>query len=220
MWQRVMVGMGWGLFSLLAGMVQTAALAEEAAITDRSVLPLPEPQYPPITELDVRNVTPPPRFAVTAPADAPNVLIVLIDDFGFGQSSVFGGPIPMPTVERLAQNGLRYNQFHTTAVCSATRMALLTGRNHHSGNMGSITEAATAFPGNTGARPNSVAPLAEMLRLNGYAPPHLVNTTRPPRGKSAPPDRPTAGRPARASTSSTVSSAAKPINGPPWSTMA
>ncbi|MFM8442724.1 MAG: arylsulfatase [Methylococcus sp.] len=169
MWRKVMLGAGLGLFSLLAGMVRTAALAEVVAITDRTVLPLPEPQYPPITELDVRSVTPPPRFAVTAPADAPNVLIVLIDDFGFGQSSAFGGPIPMPTVERLARNGLRYNQFHTTAVCSATRMALLTGRNHHTGNMGSITETATGFPGNTGQRPNSVAPLAEMLRLNGYS---------------------------------------------------
>ncbi|MDD1650345.1 MAG: sulfatase-like hydrolase/transferase, partial [Methylococcaceae bacterium] len=165
---RKQLTMSWGVIGLLASMAQMA-LGEEAAITERAVLPLPEPQYPPITELDVRIATPPPRFAVTAPAGAPNVLIVLIDDFGFGQSSAFGGPIPMPTAERLAQNGLRYNQFHTTAVCSATRMALLTGRNHHTGNMGSITEAATAFPGNTGARPNSVAPLAETLRLNGYS---------------------------------------------------
>ena len=104
-----------------------------------------------------------------APAGAPNVLIVLIDDMGFGQSSAFGGPIHMPTAERLASNGLRYNQFHTTALCSPTRAALLSGRNHHMCNMGSITETATAFPGQTGQRPNSVAPLAEMLRLNGFA---------------------------------------------------
>ena len=97
------------------------------------------------------------------------MLIVLIDDMGFGQSSAFGGPIHMPTVERLAKSGLRYNQFHTTALCSPTRAALLTGRNHHMSNMGSITETATAFPGQTGQRPNSVAPLAEMLRLNGYS---------------------------------------------------
>ena len=137
--------------------------------TDRTVLPIPEPQYPHSIVFDVRNATPPPRFEVKAPPDAPNVLIVLIDDMGFGQSSAFGGPIQMPTVERLAANGLRYNQFHTTALCSPTRAALLTGRNHHVNNLGSITETATAFPGQTGQRPNSVAPLAEMLRLNGYS---------------------------------------------------
>ena len=136
---------------------------------DRTVLPIPEPTYPPITELDVRDAKAPPRFEVKAPAGAPNVLIVLIDDMGFGQSSAFGGPIQMPTAERLAVNGLRYNQFHTTALCSPTRAALLSGRNHHVCNMGSITETATAFPGQTGQRPNSVAPLAEMLRLNGFA---------------------------------------------------
>jgi arylsulfatase A-like enzyme len=137
--------------------------------TDRTVLPIPEPKYPHSTVFDARNATPPPRFEVKAPAKAPNVLIVLIDDMGFGQSSTFGGPIHMPTVDRLAGNGLRYNEFHTTALCSPTRAALLSGRNHHMNNMGSITETATAFPGNTGQRPNSVAPVAEMLRLNGYS---------------------------------------------------
>ena len=125
---------------------------------DRTNLPIPEPKLPPITELDVRNVKAPPRFEVKAPAKAPNVLIVLIDDMGFGQSSAFGGPIHMPNAEKLAKNGLRYNKFHTTALCSPTRAALLSGRNHHVNNMGSITETATAFPGQTGQRPNSVAP--------------------------------------------------------------
>ena len=97
------------------------------------------------------------------------MLVVLIDDMGFGQPSTFGGPIHMPTADRLAKGGLRYNHFHTTALCSPTRAALLSGRNHHVCNMGSITETATAFPGQTGQRPNSVAPLAEMLRLNGFA---------------------------------------------------
>ena len=120
--------------------------------TDRTVLPIPEPQYPHSTVFDVRNATPPPRFEVKAPAKAPNVLIVLIDDMGFGQSSAFGGPIHMPTVESLASNGLRYNEFHTTALCSPTRTALLSGRNHHMNNMGSITETATSFPGQTGQR--------------------------------------------------------------------
>jgi arylsulfatase A-like enzyme len=136
---------------------------------DRTVLPIPEPKPKPITVLDVRNAKAPPRFEVKAPAAAPNVLIVLIDDMGFGQSSAFGGPIHMPTLHKMAKGGLKYNKFHTTALCSPTRAALLTGRNHHVCNMGSITETATAFPGQTGQRPNSVAPLAEMLRLNGYS---------------------------------------------------
>ncbi len=136
---------------------------------DRTVLPVPEPQQAPITALDVRQATPPARFQVTAPAGAPNVVIVLIDDMGFGQSSAFGGGVDMPTLDRLAAHGLRYNHFHTTALCSPTRTALLTGRNHHSNNAGAIMEVATAFPGNTGIRPQSIAPLAEILRLNGYS---------------------------------------------------
>jgi arylsulfatase len=155
--------------ALVAAFAVTAVTALAQPTLDRTHLPIPEPAVPPITELDARKATPPPRFEVKAPANAPNVLIVLIDDMGFGQSSAFGGPVHMPTVERLASNGLRYNHFHTTALCSPTRAALLTGRNHHVNNMGSITETATAFPGQTGQRPNSVAPLAEMLRLNGYS---------------------------------------------------
>lgn len=155
-----------GMFLTMAA-VSVPAWAEDKL--DRTILPIHEPEYPSITELDARNTTPPPRFEVKAPADAPNVLLVMIDDMGFGMSSAFGGPIHMPTVERLANQGLRYNHFHTTALCSPTRAALLSGRNHHMNNMGAITEAATAFPGNTGQRPNNVAPLAEMLRLNGYS---------------------------------------------------
>ena len=148
---------------------QTTGAARVVLPTDRTVLPIPEPKYPAITEVDARNATPPPRFEVKAPRNAPNVLIVLIDDMGFGQSSAFGGPVSMPTVERLANSGLRYNEFHTTALCSPTRAALLSGRNSHVNNFGSIAETATSFPGQTGQRPNSVAPLAEMLRLNGYS---------------------------------------------------
>jgi len=136
---------------------------------DRTMLPIPEPDYPRSTVLDARDTTPPPRFEVKAPAEAPNVLIVLVDDIGFGMPSAFGGPVRMPEADALARQGLRYNQFHTTALCSPTRTALLSGRNHHMNNMGGITEIATAFPGNTGARPATVAPLAEMLRLNGYS---------------------------------------------------
>src|SRR5258705_1437115 len=148
---------------------QGSGSARVESPTDRRIVPTPEPKRPPITTFDVRNATPPPRFLVEAPPGAPNVLIVLIDDMGFGQSSAFGGPVHMPTVEHLAAEGLRYNEFHTTALCSPTRSALLSGRNHHVNNFGSIAETATAFPGQTGQRPNSVAPLAEMLRLNGYS---------------------------------------------------
>lgn len=136
---------------------------------DRTILPIPEPKRPTFSELDVRNAKAPPRFEVKAPKDAPNVVIVLIDDIGFGGPSTFGGPIQTPTLDRLAKQGLRYNNFHTTALCSPTRNALKTGRNHHTTNTGSIMETATAFPGNTGQIPNSVAPLSEMLRLNGYS---------------------------------------------------
>lgn len=158
------------IYSVLGLALGTACVATAAtqADPDRTTLPIPEPQIKHSTVFDVRNATPPERFQVKAPAKAPNVLIVLIDDFGFGQSSTFGGPIPMPTAERLAKNGLKYNNFHTTALSSPTRAALLTGRNHHTNNTGSIMETSTAFPGNTGQRPESVAPLAMMLRYNGY----------------------------------------------------
>jgi arylsulfatase len=136
---------------------------------DRTSLPIQEPERQTYTELDARNLKPPPRFEITAPKGAPNVVIVLIDDLGFGAPSTFGGPLQTPTFDRLAAGGLRYNNFHTTALCSPTRMALKTGRNHHQANTGSIMESSTAWPGNTGAVPNSVAPLAEMLRLNGYS---------------------------------------------------
>src|SRR5215469_7224331 len=141
----------------------------QAQALDRNALPIPDPTYPPITQLDARNATPPPRFEVKAPAGAPNVLIILIDDMGFGQPSTFGGPVNMPTLDRLAKGGLRYNEFHVTALCSPTRAALLTGRNHHMVNAGAVMDVATAFPGNTGVRPNNIAPLAEILRLNGYS---------------------------------------------------
>jgi arylsulfatase A-like enzyme len=160
---------GTGLASAAGTEPNPSVEDQEPHKLDRTVLPIPEPKRVPVTTLDARNAKAPPRFQVKAPINAPNVLIVLIDDMGFGQSSAFGGPIHMPTLERMAKAGLRYNQFHTTALCSPTRAALLTGRNHHICNMGSITETATAFFGQTGQRPNGVAPLAEMLRLNGYS---------------------------------------------------
>jgi arylsulfatase len=160
------------LAGFAAGVMLTAfqAWAQPAApAIDRTVLPIQEPSRPFFTELDVRNVATPSHFTVTAPAGAPNVVIVLIDDLGFGSASTFGGPIATPTLDGLARNGLRYNNFHTTALCSPTRAALKSGRNHHSVNMGFITEMATGFPGNTGQVPAAAAPLAETLRLNGYS---------------------------------------------------
>jgi arylsulfatase len=145
-----------------------AAAAGDAAL-DRTVLPVQEPARPLYKEIDARNVAMPPRFEVKAPDGAPNVVIVLIDDLGFGVPTAFGGPVPMQTLEQLAQQGLRYNNFHTTALCSPTRAALKSGRNHHTVNMAFITEMATGLPGATGQIPNATAPLAEMLRLNGYA---------------------------------------------------
>ena len=152
--------------------------------SDRTVLPVPDPEFPKITELDARNAEAPPPFSVKAPEGAPNVVIVLIDDIGFGAAASFGGTIQTPTLERLASDGLRYNQFHTTALCSPTRMAILTGRNHHSANAGSVMEVATAFQGNRGQRPLSVAPVTEMLRLNGYSTAAFAaSITRRRRGK-------------------------------------
>lgn len=140
-----------------------------AAPIDRTVLPLRAPYQKPITTLDARDAKAPPLFKVTPPRDAPNVVIIMIDDLGFGGTSPFGGPIETPTIARLAAGGLRYNQFHSTALCSPTRQALKTGRNHHSCNQAKVTEVATSFPGATGQLPNDIASVAEVLRLNGYS---------------------------------------------------
>jgi arylsulfatase len=149
-------------------LVSAMALAGQLMAQDRTVLPVREPSRPVYTELDVRNTTPPKRFEVKAPEGAPNVVIVLIDDMGFSASETFGGQIHMPTLDKLADNGLMYNRFHTTALCAPTRVALLSGYNHHSNNMGSITETATSYPGNSAIRPQTITPMAEVLRQNGY----------------------------------------------------
>src|SRR6187551_186189 len=138
---------------------------------DRSVLPIPDPKADAPTILDAKDPAAAfPRIEpLRPPAGAPNVLVVLLDDVGFAASSAFGGPCSTPTAERLAAGGLRYNRFHTTALCSPTRQALLTGRNHHTVGMGAITETATSAPGYNSIRPKACAPLAETLRLNGYS---------------------------------------------------
>ena len=137
----------------------------------REHLPIPDPKHVGLTTYDAKdpNTKYPPITTLRPPAGAPNVLIVLIDDVGFGASSAFGGPCNTPVAERLAANGLKLNRFHTTALCSPTRQAMLTGRNHHSVGMGAITEMATSAPGNSSIRPKEKAPIAETLRLNGYA---------------------------------------------------
>ena len=137
----------------------------------RDILPIPDPKPVGLTTYDAKdpNTKYPPIVPLRPPTGAPNVLIALIDDAGFGSSSAFGGPCNTPTAERLAKGGLKYLRFHTTALCSPTRQAMLTGRNHHSVGMGAITEMATSAPGNNSIRPKEKAPLAEILRLNGYS---------------------------------------------------
>ncbi|EOK5720931.1 TPA: sulfatase-like hydrolase/transferase [Vibrio parahaemolyticus] len=159
---------------LKATVTLTGALAPclvtAAGAPDRTQLPIPDVEPQTYSQLDVRDVQrPEPTSRVKAPEGAPNVLVILLDDVGFSQSSLFGGAIEMPTLNALAKQGLMYNQFHTTGVSSATRTALLTGRNHHQNNMGSIAETATAFPGNTGVRPNYIAALPKILKYNGYS---------------------------------------------------
>ena len=141
----------------------------------RDVLPIPERKHVGITTYDAKDpeTTYPPIEPLRPPDGAPNVLIVLIDDAGFGSSSAFGGPCQTPTFERLGAEGLRYTRFHTTALCSPTRAALLAGRNHHSVGMGGITEIATSAPGYSSIRPKDKAPIAETLKLNGYATAHF-----------------------------------------------
>ena len=137
----------------------------------RHVLPIPDRPYAGPTMYDARHpdATYEPIEALRPPAGAPNIFLILLDDAGFGSSSAFGGPCRTPTFERLAAGGLRYTRFHTTAMCSPTRQALLTGRNHHSVGMGAVADMASAAPGYTSRRPNTAATIAQMLRLNGYS---------------------------------------------------
>jgi arylsulfatase A-like enzyme len=137
----------------------------------RDVLPIPDQPYEGLITYDAKDpdTSFPPIEPLRPPAGAPNVLVVLLDDVGFAASTAFGGPCETPTAEALADAGLKYNRFHTTALCSPTRAALLSGRNHHSVGMGGITEIATSAPGYSSVRPNSAAPLAETLKLNGFS---------------------------------------------------
>ena len=154
----------------------------------RENLPIPDPHWIGVTTYDAKDPDTkfPPIEPLRPPADAPNVLVILIDDAGFGSASAFGGPCDTPNFERLADDGLKYTRFHTTALCSPTRAALLGGRNHHSVGMGGITEIATSAPGYSSMRPRNKAPIAEMLKLNGYATAHFGKCHEVPVWESSP----------------------------------
>ncbi len=156
-----------GLGIAMIGVLTNATLNAEETY-DRTRIPVADSRPETNREIDPAKAKMPDLKPLVAPANAPNVVIILLDDLGFGGPSAFGGPIRMPTLDRLAKNGLRYTRFHTCALCAPTRVALKQGRNHHVVNMGSIPEIATGFPGNTSRVPNDTAPLAEILRLNGY----------------------------------------------------
>ena len=156
-------------FSLATLIASSSALLLAATPLDRTRLPIADPEPKKVYQRLPSDVPLPTPFRITPPEDAPNILIILLDDIGFGAPSPFGGPVQMATLQRLAETGLRYNRFHTIALCAPTRAALKAGRNHHRLNMGSIPEIATGYAGNTTVVPNYAQPLAEILRLNGYS---------------------------------------------------
>ncbi|WP_434600145.1 arylsulfatase [Streptomyces sp. A5-4] len=146
-------------------------MGEKFGDPSRVALPIHDRRYTGTVTYDAKDpdTSFPPIENLRPPPGAPNVLVILLDDIGYGASSAFGGPVDMPTAQRLADQGLRYTRFHTTALCSPTRAAMLSGRNHHAVGMGGITEIATSAPGYDAVRPNTCTPLAETLRLNGFS---------------------------------------------------
>src|SRR5262249_53075859 len=152
---------------IAASAVAATAFSPSAKSETPSVLPRPEPPFQGKIGRTVKDSTPDFPKGVEAPAGAPNVLLILTDDVGFGASSTFGGPIQTPNFQRIADNGLRYNMYHTTALCSPTRAALITGRNHHSVASGVITEFATGYPGYNSLVPTSGGSVASVLKDNG-----------------------------------------------------
>jgi len=156
------------IVALLLAFTASPAAAQKQAAPE--VLPKPGRPFSDAKIGRTYKDSKPGTIALTkAPAGAPNVLIILIDDAGFGQWGTFGGQVPTPSLDRVAQTGLRYTRFHTTALCSPTRAALLTGRNHHSAGTGVITEMGVAYPGYSGQIPKSTAMFAEVLRQGGYS---------------------------------------------------
>ncbi|MEC5387494.1 arylsulfatase [Uliginosibacterium sp. H3] len=151
-------------------MAQTTATSGPAAWPDRLHLPIEPYQKagklaPAVRDSDKLDWP----TEISAPEGAPNVLLIMMDDVGFGASSPFGGPVPVPTLEKIAREGLRYNSFHTTAVCSPSRAALITGRNHHVASTGIIMEFSTPYPGYHSLVSRSVGTIGEIMTDNGYA---------------------------------------------------
>lgn len=168
----VLVAVGCYVGSLGGSDELKTAFAQEAKRAEvprtAPVLPYPEPRFQGKigrTTTDSQSDFPQP---VQAPEDAPNVLLIMTDDVGFGASSTFGGPIPTPTFDKLADRGLKYNRLHTTALCSPTRAALLSGRNHHNAHTGMIMERSLGYPGYDSVMPKSCGTIAEVLLQNGY----------------------------------------------------
>ncbi|HQR04558.1 MAG: arylsulfatase [Proteobacteria bacterium] len=155
------------IFLVLAAM-GTTALAQTAATPD-TVLPHPDPVFHGKIGRTVADSRADYPKSVKAPKGAPNILLVMTDDVGFSASSAFGGEIPTPNLDHLAHDGLRYNRFHTTAMCSPTRAALLTGRNHHEVGTATVTDLASGYPGYNGIIPHNATPIARILRDNGYS---------------------------------------------------
>lgn len=158
-----------GLPGRLALLASVLLLPVAASADGENVLPKPPPPF--AGRIGTTHADSEPAFTppVTAPAGAPNVLLVLTDDVGFGAAGTFGGPVPTPNLDRLAAEGLVYNRFHVTAMCSPTRASLLTGRNHHAVHNGIVANLTTGFPGYDNVLPRSAATIAEVLRQNGYA---------------------------------------------------
>ena len=154
---------------LVSSCNQNASEKDSAEKQESNQIPKPDPAFKGKIAEGVNESTPDFPLPLKAPAGAPNVMIILLDDVGFGMASTFGGPVPTPNFDRLAANGLKYNQFHTTALCSPTRGALLAGRNHHSIGTGVIIEMGTGYPGYTGIIPKSTALVSQTLRDNGFA---------------------------------------------------
>ena len=149
----------------------TASPGSPSATTtiDGKQLPAPDPKFGGVIKDDALQSKPWWAPRIVPPKDAPNVLLIITDDSGFGVPSTFGGVIPTPTMDRVAKSGLRYNNIHSTALCSPTRAALITGRNHHSVGFGVISEQATGFPGYNSIIPEDKATIGRMLKDNGYA---------------------------------------------------
>ena len=154
---------------MAATAIMALAIASQGLAQSRGSLPITQPPFAGVIGDTISTSKPVPFSPIRAPQGAPNIFLFMGDDVGFAMSSAFGGPVPTPNMERLAAQGQRYNRFHTTSICSATRAALLTGRNHHNAATGLISDSPMGYPGYDGHIPPSTASIAQVLRLNGYS---------------------------------------------------